>query len=343
MKKLVTVTLVAGLLAGGAAYAETQEVPAGQEVKLEGVILVAETGGFQLRTHSGPTYQVQVLPSTKIVERKTNFLRQADRFPASSLVQGLNVRVEGRGDTSGSILAERVRFTRDELRIARTFAHGTEPLDRRLTETRELLDSTRDELARTDTQLGERADQVEGQVDELESGFRTVRSEIGDIRRSSDQALAKSLAVEQRLADLDHYVEVESQVLKFGFDSAALSDEAKEALAGMVKNLEGQSGYLIEVVGHASPEGNAAYNQRLSARRAAAVVDHLVRRHDVPLRRIVQPFGFGAERTVSDSADPEGRRLNRRVEIRVYQSQGLSPGGMESAAYRPLTARETSQ
>ena len=55
------------------------------------------------------------------------------------LVPGLNVRVEGFGDTEGSLLAEKVRFTKDELKIARTIYSQVVPVEERLSATEQEL------------------------------------------------------------------------------------------------------------------------------------------------------------------------------------------------------------
>ena len=44
--------------------------------------------------------------------------------------------------------------------------------------------------------------------------------------------------------------------------------------------------------------------QRLSERRANAVVQYLAQEHSVPLRRIVMPMGFGVKKPVADNSTP---------------------------------------
>jgi outer membrane protein OmpA-like peptidoglycan-associated protein len=62
----------------------------------------------------------------------------------------------------------------------------------------------------------------------------------------------------------------------------------------------------------------------LSQQRADAVVRYLQESHDIPLRRIVTPFGYGQMKPVADNATPDGRRQNRRVEVKILVSRGMT-------------------
>src|SRR5262249_46501354 len=96
----------------------------------------------------------------------------------------------------------------------------------------------------------------------------------------------------------------------------SLDDIAKKALAA--------KGYVIEVTGFADSTGNTAHNRVLSQRRADAVIHYLVETQQIPLRRIVTPFGFGESNPVADNATREGRAENRRVEVKVLVNKGLN-------------------
>ncbi|MBB4039862.1 outer membrane protein OmpA-like peptidoglycan-associated protein [Microvirga flocculans] len=109
----------------------------------------------------------------------------------------------------------------------------------------------------------------------------------------------------------------------FDFDKATLRPEANEVLQNLVGEVQARLGparYRVE--GHTDGIGTDAYNDRLSARRAAAVKEWLIR-HAGAGRAHVAAMGFGERRPVASnthpdgSDDPEGRQKNRRVELVV--------------------------
>jgi outer membrane protein OmpA-like peptidoglycan-associated protein len=105
-------------------------------------------------------------------------------------------------------------------------------------------------------------------------------------------------------------------------DSMALFDTGKSTLIqGSTKilvdaliNIKARPGWLIVVSGHTDNTGDARTNQQLSLRRAEAVRDWMLATSDVsPGCFAVQ--GYGDSRPVESNDTPEGRKLNRRVEI----------------------------
>jgi outer membrane protein OmpA-like peptidoglycan-associated protein len=79
-----------------------------------------------------------------------------------------------------------------------------------------------------------------------------------------------------------------------------------------------QAGFLIEIQGFASAEGDEGYNVSLSERRADVVQRYLVSKN-VPLFRISN-VGLGAEKPVGDNKTRAGREQNRRVEVRLLRA-----------------------
>lgn len=74
----------------------------------------------------------------------------------------------------------------------------------------------------------------------------------------------------------------------------------------------------ISIEGHASAEGNAAKNKKLSDDRAKSVMEHLVKREAIDPARLVAK-GWGVEKPVADNTTEEGREKNRRVEFLVVE------------------------
>jgi len=76
----------------------------------------------------------------------------------------------------------------------------------------------------------------------------------------------------------------------------------------------------IQVEGHTDNQGYAAYNQTLSEKRSAAVVEALVAQGVA--RERMQGKGFGASRPVASNETAEGQALNRRTEIKILSTSG---------------------
>jgi outer membrane protein OmpA-like peptidoglycan-associated protein len=116
-------------------------------------------------------------------------------------------------------------------------------------------------------------------------------------------------------------VELSADVL-FDFDKAAILPKAEESLRQVAAVISEKGSGEVRIEGHTDAKGSAAYNQRLSERRAEAVSAWLSANGGVS-RGSVTTVGFGATRPVAPNAkpdgsdDPDGRQRNRRVEIVV--------------------------
>lgn len=79
----------------------------------------------------------------------------------------------------------------------------------------------------------------------------------------------------------------------------------------------------IVVEGHTDSTGSDAYNMQLSDRRANSVKLLLVQRGVADYR--ITTIGYGESRPVATNNTPEGRQMNRRVEIRVNPNAQAQP------------------
>jgi len=72
---------------------------------------------------------------------------------------------------------------------------------------------------------------------------------------------------------------------------------------------------IVRVEGHTDSVGSDKYNQRLSERRAHAVVKYLIGK-GIESNRL-QAAGFGESRPIAPNETPEGRAKNRRTEFHI--------------------------
>lgn len=103
--------------------------------------------------------------------------------------------------------------------------------------------------------------------------------------------------------------------LNFGFDKYMITDEMIPVLeqAKMILDDDANAAYSIE--GHTDWTGTDTYNQGLSERRANSVKQWLID-NGISASRL-QAVGYGESMPKFDNTTKEGRRLNRRVEIRT--------------------------
>ncbi|MEM7630464.1 MAG: OmpA family protein [Pseudomonadota bacterium] len=103
------------------------------------------------------------------------------------------------------------------------------------------------------------------------------------------------------------------QDILFAVNSFAVRPDLQSDLGVLATSLDTYPNSTIQIVGHTDSDGEAAFNQQLSERRANAVADVLLR-NGVPFNRI-QAFGRGESQPVASNLTPEGKAQNRRVEI----------------------------
>ena len=103
------------------------------------------------------------------------------------------------------------------------------------------------------------------------------------------------------------------QDILFATDSFAVRPDLQNDLYAVASNLRQYPNSTIQIIGHTDSDGDAAYNQQLSERRASAVASVLLNAGVSPSR--VQAFGRGETQPVASNLNAAGKARNRRVEI----------------------------
>ena len=106
---------------------------------------------------------------------------------------------------------------------------------------------------------------------------------------------------------------LENDVL-FDFDKSVIKPVAIGVLDEVVQVLKNMQGLKISLDGHTDGVGTAAYNMKLSERRAGAVKAYLIDK-GIDAQRL-SSTGYGMTKPVASNETDDGRALNRRVEIR---------------------------
>jgi outer membrane protein OmpA-like peptidoglycan-associated protein len=99
----------------------------------------------------------------------------------------------------------------------------------------------------------------------------------------------------------------------FDFDKYSLRTESYHELNRWVEVFKKNPDLKAEIHGHTCWIGTETYNQKLSERRATAVVNYLVTQ-GVAERRLIMK-GFGETMPAASNKTREGREQNRRVEV----------------------------
>jgi outer membrane protein OmpA-like peptidoglycan-associated protein len=105
----------------------------------------------------------------------------------------------------------------------------------------------------------------------------------------------------------------------FAFDSDVVQGAARQNLTNLANSLRTYPETEVLIVGHTDNVGAAAYNQRLSERRAASARNFLVSQ-GVQGHRI-RTMGMGLNEPVASNETDAGRAQNRRVEVAIFASE----------------------
>jgi OOP family OmpA-OmpF porin len=99
----------------------------------------------------------------------------------------------------------------------------------------------------------------------------------------------------------------------FDFNKSNIRSGDAAVLDEAAATLKANPGVSVNVNGYCDAIGSVKYNQKLSERRAAAVVSYLVKA-GVPESQLT-PHGYGKTDFVATNDTAEGRAQNRRVEL----------------------------
>jgi outer membrane protein OmpA-like peptidoglycan-associated protein len=307
--------------AQGSGNAHVVPVPQGQKQKVQGVVSIRSGDSFKVRAPNGAETVVLLTSDTDVTSHRRG-LRGKKDYPVTYIMRGLRLQAQGVGDAEGNLVADWVRFDEQDLRSAQALEQTAE-----LAQENEARLAAAEQAAR---ESAEEARRMAAQIEENTALANDARARADAAQAQADAAFKAAALANNRINGLDDYEPIRLIPVLFKVNSSAINAKAKQAMddaaawAKAEKAKGNANGWLVQVVGFADTTGNTARNRALSERRAKAVIQYLVLKHNLDLRRLVQPFGYGENKPVASNKTAAGRAKNRRVEIRILQNKGIA-------------------
>jgi OmpA-OmpF porin, OOP family len=309
--RVSTVVLVIAFasLTKSVAQKTVTSVPSGQQLEVNGNIIARDPDTFKLMTlDKSNVYSVLVTPSTTVKSNSKGVFRGGEKYEASYLLRGLRVQVVGLGNDNGELVANKIRFNEQDLKTAQA-------LEARVEDTEVLAKMNQERI----TAGEENAKRMSGQIAENTALANRAQG-------TADSAMAEANRANNRINGLDEFDTIKTIVVPFATGSSTLGPKGRgiiDEAAAWVKTQD-RKGWMVQVVGFADSTGKTAANKRLSERRTNSVIGYLVSKYDMPLHRLVQPFGAGVDDPAATNDTAEGRASNRRVEIKLLVNRGIA-------------------
>jgi OOP family OmpA-OmpF porin len=165
--------------------------------------------------------------------------------------------------------------------------------------------------------------QAQGTADSATQNAQTASKAAGDADVAANDAVHRADSLDSVVKGLDNYKPVADVTVTFGFDKAVLTKDDKDQLDSFAAQLGSAKSYILEVTGGTDSTGPAQYNYDLSQRRADAVVQYLASKYGIAAHRFYL-IGIGKDKEVAPNTTSEGRKQNRRVEVRLLTNMSSS-------------------
>jgi outer membrane protein OmpA-like peptidoglycan-associated protein len=307
-----TVCLILVTSLGYISRANAFNIESGKKSKVKGSIVSRSGDLVNVREKKGEALVVVSLTDGTQIERTKDFRFRGKDMDVTALVPGLNIEAEGVGNDKGQLEAKKIKFDPD--------AFAVEVAE----EQQILANQAAAKKAQSTANSGvAKANAAQSSADDAQSSANQAQSTAdaaGTVGLMDADAISK---VNKRVSDLDDYKKVAVAGIYFPSNGATLDDAAKADLSQLASTALPLEGYMIEIAGYASSTGSKQDNQKLSSERADAVAQYLRDQKNIPMRRMLAPASYGSTHPDATITDPEGRALNRRVDVTVLVNKGL--------------------
>jgi outer membrane protein OmpA-like peptidoglycan-associated protein len=187
------------------------------------------------------------------------------------------------------------------------------------------LERMKEELAKSQEALDKAGIELEGEKSRSAMTARELEAERAsrlEAEQRANQAADELSKISQVKRDERGVVLTLSGSVTFASGQAELLEGAEAKLDEVAEALKKAKPKGVVIEGHTDSQGSASLNKTLSQQRADAVKDYLVDQ-GVPAESI-RAKGMGESKSIADNDTPEGRAMNRRVEIVLLKEDSVS-------------------
>lgn len=161
------------------------------------------------------------------------------------------------------------------------------------------------------------------QVTFRKGDFRTASMIRNGTNQRFDEQAAATEALRGRMGDIDKYNIKSTTNVNFDTGKWALSPQAKAELCQTASQADATENALMLVVGYTDSVGSEEYNQTLSERRAASVINYLQQACHWKPYRMLTPTGMAKADPAASNDTEEGKAQNRRVSVNILVSKAV--------------------
>lgn len=227
-----------------------------------------------------------------------------------------------------------------ENRVTATEAKNTDQ-DKQLADHAKDIDSLTTDLSRTKERVtdadakavaaGQSAERAGERADNAQKAADGAQRSAQSAQTAAERSLQRDDVIEKNMVAMNKFQMAKSVTVLFPLNQFKLNDDAKAELDDLAKMTDGKDRYVIEVQGFTDKTGSALANERLSEERADSVARYLANEHKIPVRSITT-LGSGYALPVADDKTREGRKQNRRVEVRLFVPEATQSSNTVASA-----------
>jgi OmpA-OmpF porin, OOP family len=217
------------------------------------------------------------------------------------------------------------------------------------------VDQVGEQTAQNSQQIKNTQDQVKDVDDRSQSGISGANEKAATADQHASDAMNKANQADQNatqagqkadqnalalaslrntVANIDDYKLQTSATVGFKFNQYKLTPSSMQDLDNLASQVQSDKRFFLAVEGYTDRTGSADYNEALSRRRADAVVQYLVAKHDIPIYRI-HMIGLGEQKPLDEGHNAAARAKNRRVEVKVFSADAVMSSANDTAAREP--------